>query len=415
MLRVAGYPIGPVLASLPRPAVNHRPGRQSARPSPRSRLSPGPDLGAGDGTRPWRRRGRARQPAACRSTGVAGAGAGHAAWRLKLAIHYLPPVTNHSQYDVVLAGTGQTWFLGGSDVGGHGKPEIERIKNGVPHSAPLPTGPHSWITAASAPSPADIWAVTYLGGSVLNWNGATWRAEPRGGWKAGTRFTGITATSAADVWVFGTSGRRYPGAGTWHFNGSTWTRVNGAAAGIFQASAAGAGDLWGIGNAGAAGNALLHFGGSAWRRVRPSALAGFTLLPRARVVAVRCLGRGLGSGPSEARSFRRPRLDGADHAGADGGDRDVPRRPRRPVGDRQLGPEPVCRARPLGQRDLDEGRRELECRRRGRWPAAWFPEPRVPGGRARRPLRSAAPPPRTATADASRRLDRAVVLARAAG
>jgi hypothetical protein len=211
------------------------------------------------------------------SPGSAGPGTpGAAAWRLRLAIHYLPPPTNHSQYDVVLAGSAQTWFLGGSDVGGHGKPEIERIKNGVPHSAQLPSGPHSWITAASAPSPADIWAVTYLGGSVLSWNGATWRAEPRGGWKDGTRFTGITATSPASVWLFGTSGRRYPGAGTWHFNGSKWTRVTGVAAGIFQASAAGATDIWGIGNAGATGNALLHLGGSAWRRVRPSALAGFT-------------------------------------------------------------------------------------------------------------------------------------------
>ncbi len=218
--------------------------------------------------------------AEARSVSAATAGSVSAAtaadWTLKLAIHYLPPATNRSQYDVVLAGSSQTWFLGGSDVGGHGKPEIERIKNGVPHSALLPPGPHSWITAASAPSPGDIWAVTYLGGSVLNWNGATWRAEPRGGWKTGTRFTGITAISQANVWLFGTSGRRFPGAGTWHFNGRKWTRVKGSAGGIFQAGAAGPGDLWGIGNAGATGNALLHFGGSAWQRVRPAALAGFT-------------------------------------------------------------------------------------------------------------------------------------------
>ena len=99
------------------------------------------------------------------------AAAGTPAWKLRLAIQYLPPATNHSQYDVVLAGSAQTWFLGGSDVGGHGKPEAERIKNGVPRSMALPAGLHSWITAASAPSQADIWAVTFLGGSVLNWNG----------------------------------------------------------------------------------------------------------------------------------------------------------------------------------------------------------------------------------------------------
>lgn len=196
-------------------------------------------------------------------------------WQLKLAIQYLPPVTNHSQYDVVLAEPGQTWFLGGSDVGGRGKPEVEQIKNGVPHSAPLPSGPHSWIIAASATSPTDIWAVTYLGGSVLNWNGSNWRVVPRGSWQAGTRFTGITAISPTNVWVFGTGGRRYAGAGTWHFAGGGWIRVKGAAAGIFQASAAAQADIWGIGNAGGTGNALLHFGGSSWRRMRPPALAGF--------------------------------------------------------------------------------------------------------------------------------------------
>ena len=140
-------------------------------------------------------------------------------------------------------------FLGGTNVAGAGKPKAERIKNGVPESADLPTGAHSWITAASAPSRDDIWAVTFLGGSVLNWNGSAWKTEPRGGWEAGTRFTGITAISATDVWVFGTAGRLHPGAGTWHFTGTAWKRVTGAAGGIFQASAAGRSDIWGIGNA----------------------------------------------------------------------------------------------------------------------------------------------------------------------
>jgi hypothetical protein len=197
-------------------------------------------------------------------------------WTLKLAIHYLPPAANRSQYDVVLAWPGQAWFLGGTDVGGHGKPKAELIKNGNPQATPLPAGAHSWITAASAPSPRDIWAVTFLGGSVLSWSGSAWRTEPRGGWHAGTRFTGITAISQKNVWVFGTPGRLHPGAGTWHFSGTTWKRVKGVAGGIFRASAAGQSDIWGIGNAGHPGNGLFHFGGSAWKRVRPAALAGFT-------------------------------------------------------------------------------------------------------------------------------------------
>ncbi|HEX7993434.1 MAG TPA: hypothetical protein VF506_05890 [Streptosporangiaceae bacterium] len=99
-------------------------------------------------------------------------------WSLKLVIHYLPPATNRSQYDVVLAWGDQSWFFGGTNVTGPGKPEAERIKNGVPQSTVLPSGAHSWITAASAPSPSNIWAVTFLGGSVLNWNGSACRAAP---------------------------------------------------------------------------------------------------------------------------------------------------------------------------------------------------------------------------------------------
>jgi len=197
-------------------------------------------------------------------------------WTLRLAIHYLPPANSRSQYDVMFAWPGQVWFLGGSNIFGHGKPKAERLMNGIPQALPLPTGAHSWITAASAPSRTDIWAVTYLGGSVLEWNGSVWKTAPRGNWNTGTRFTGITALGPTNVWVFGTSGRRFPGAGTWHFNGTSWTRVNGVAGGIFQASAAAKTDIWGIGNEGRTGNALLHFGGSAWRRVRPQALAGFT-------------------------------------------------------------------------------------------------------------------------------------------
>jgi hypothetical protein len=197
-------------------------------------------------------------------------------WSLKLVIHYLPPATNRSQYDVVLSWGSQSWFLGGTNVGGPGKPEAERIRNGVPQSTVLPPGAHSFITAASAPSPSNIWAVTFLGGSVLNWNGSAWKTAPRGAWKAGTRFTGITAISKTNVWVFGTSGRLHPGAGTWHFNGTAWRRVKGVAGGVFQASTVSPSNIWGIGNAGHPFNALFQFTGSTWHQAKPPALAGFT-------------------------------------------------------------------------------------------------------------------------------------------
>jgi hypothetical protein len=203
------------------------------------------------------------------------AGSASSSWTLKLAIQYLP-TTNHSQYDAVVVEPGEVWLLGGSDVGGHGHPVAERLVNGVPQQVQLPSGPHSWITAASALSPHAIWAVTALGGSVLTWNGSAWAVATRGAWKSGTRFTGITAISATDVWVFGTAGRLHPGAGTWHWNGSTWNQAGGAAGGIYQASKASATDLWAVGEAGGTMSALLHRGGKGWQRVRPAALAGFT-------------------------------------------------------------------------------------------------------------------------------------------
>ena len=199
-------------------------------------------------------------------------------WQLKLAIHYLPPQTNRSQYLVALAEPGGTWLLGGSDLGGASLPEAELVRNGIPRSVPLPAGPRSWIAAASASGPGDVWAVTRFGGSVLRWDGSAWAVAPGGGWAKDVRFTGIVVTDAQDVWVFGTSALTQPGAGTWHFTGSAWTRVRGAASYIARASEAGPGDLWGIGGARAAGDpdrALLHYTGVRWVKATPPALAGF--------------------------------------------------------------------------------------------------------------------------------------------
>ncbi len=320
------------------------------------------------------------------------------AWRLKLAIHYLPPVTNRSQYDAVVAEPGQTWLFGGSDVGGHGKPEIERITNGVPHAAGLPAGAHSWIAAASAPAPSDIWAVTYLGGTVLHWNGSAWAAAPRGGWRTGTRFTGITAVSPSDVWVFGTAGRRYPAAGTWHLSGTAWTRVRGAAAEIAQASKAGPGDLWAVGNAGAPGNGLFRSGGRSWRRVRPAALAGFSY---SRVLAlgprdVWVTGSVAGTpklGHYDGRGWTLLTMPGTTIASG------------------------LCRDGRGGLWVIaNSGRLRRRCwtaprPRPGRrswsaatpptrsWPAAWSPAPSGPGARARPPRRAAPRPPATGTDD----------------
>jgi hypothetical protein len=199
-------------------------------------------------------------------------------WALAEAFHYFP-ATNRSQFNTVLVEDGQPWMFGGSNVADHGVPEAEYRANGHWTQATMPAGLQSWIAGASGPAPDYIWAVTYLGGSVLSWNGSVWSVVPGGNWAAGTRFTSVVAAGAGDIWVFGSTGGGFVGAGTWHWDGANWTRSLGAATDIYQASEASATDMWAI--AGGTGRHtalthLVHFSAGSWNRVRPAALAGFS-------------------------------------------------------------------------------------------------------------------------------------------
>ncbi|HXP18461.1 MAG TPA: hypothetical protein VN840_02335 [Streptosporangiaceae bacterium] len=196
-------------------------------------------------------------------------------WTLRQAIQYLPP-SNHSQYLVVIASRHDAWFFGGSNLAGHGVPEVLRRFRGGFRFPALPSGLHSWIAAASAQSPSNIWAVTYLGGAVLRWNGTAWKTVPRGAWRAGTQFTGIDAVGPRSVWLFGGRGRSFAGAGSWHWDSTGWTRVRGIAGGIRQGSAVSARDIWAIGGIGGSLNALFQLSGGTWRHVTPGPLAGFS-------------------------------------------------------------------------------------------------------------------------------------------
>jgi len=197
-------------------------------------------------------------------------------WTLRLATRYVPPDNSRSQYTDVLV-TGRTaWFFGGSNFAGPGRPVAEVRSKGRFHTSQLPRGLHNWITGASAVSQNDIWAVTFLDGKVLHWNGSAWKVVRKGGWGTRGQFTDIVALGSTNVWLFGGHGRAHPGAGTWHLIGSTWTRVRGMAADIAQASAVSATDLWGIGSIRGTRNALLRSDGYAWRQVTPANLVGFT-------------------------------------------------------------------------------------------------------------------------------------------
>ncbi len=199
-------------------------------------------------------------------------------WTLKLATRYLPPVTNHSRYSSVLVQGRTAWFFGGSNFNSKrdGVPEAELRRNGRWHTSPLPSGLQSWIVGASATSGSDIWAVTYLDGKVINWNGTRWTVVPKGPWSPKHQFTGILALPHHNVWLFGAPGSKRTGAGTWHLSGGKWTRVRGMASDLDRASAASRTDVWGIGGLPGSMTALVHFDGSAWHEVSPASLTGFS-------------------------------------------------------------------------------------------------------------------------------------------
>ncbi len=196
-------------------------------------------------------------------------------WVLKLATRYFPPPSSHSQFTSVIAEGRTGWFFGGSNFAGRGRPVV-LLYNGGHRSPALPSGLHSWIAGASAVAPNDIWAVTFLGGSVLHWNGLNWAQVRNGGWSTKAQLTGILAFSPHNVWLFGARGPSHRGAGTWHLSGTKWTQVRGVAADIYRASAVSSSDMWGIGGIRGTLNALLRFRRGKWLHETPANLAGFS-------------------------------------------------------------------------------------------------------------------------------------------
>lgn len=204
------------------------------------------------------------------ATGLPAQGATATGWRVVHRHHY-GAATNFSAY---LAGVATSrhnaWAFGGTNLSGAtpGKPVAEHWDGKVWRGSDLPGGLTGNILAASASAASNVWAVTHLGGTILRWNGTRWSVAkhiPGDG-----QFSGVTAVSRTDVWVFGGPGETN-GLGTWHFNGHTWTNVTGDADGLEVASAVSASNIWGIGSTTAPGNVIEHYTHS-WQPVTASAL-----------------------------------------------------------------------------------------------------------------------------------------------
>lgn len=197
-------------------------------------------------------------------------------WRLVYSKHY-GAAANNSFYGAPLVfSKDNAWALGGTNEGFGYAPSGTPVAvhwNGRAWSGDaLPAGATGYVTAASATSATDIWAVTQYSAYVLRWNGARWSIAthlPANGGEV----TGITAISSTDVWVFG-GGGAIGGIGTWHYNGKTWLQWKGAAAGLERGSAVSGNDIWAVGGALTPDSSVEHFNGKTWQTVTPKGVSG---------------------------------------------------------------------------------------------------------------------------------------------
>jgi hypothetical protein len=203
-------------------------------------------------------------------------------WRVVFTDHY-GAAANQSSYQTVVATSGQdAWAFGLRNFVNNrcGAPVAEHWDGSAWQHSALPKGLISPVAAVSAPAAGDVWAVTEFGGDILHWNGSAWSVAekltgPRRPCGLGNDLTGVTAFSPDNVWVFGGGGIS-TGFGAWHFNGKTWTKLTGLAAGIFDASALSPTNIWAVGSVKNPDDAILHYNGKTWRQVTAPALKGLS-------------------------------------------------------------------------------------------------------------------------------------------
>jgi hypothetical protein len=204
-------------------------------------------------------------------------------WRLLSSLHHGPASDINGLNSVVPVSKTDAWAFGGSNVDGTpGNTPIAEHWNGSHwNTAALPAGLTGEVGAGSAPSRSDIWAVGTgtKNGYVLHYNGKKWLVAKR--WKQtgglAQFFSGITAFSATNVWVFGGPGGN-PGFGAWHLHGRTWTKVSGVPADITEASALSASNIWAFGASTTAPNAIVeHYNGHSWKQQKAAALDNLQL------------------------------------------------------------------------------------------------------------------------------------------
>ncbi|MEU8799336.1 hypothetical protein [Spirillospora sp. NPDC048819] len=150
------------------------------------------------------------------------------------------------------------------------RPIARRWAGGVWHDVDLPDGVVGGIDAASTTSARNVWAIADYGdagpSSALRWDGKTWSISHQ--WADGLTSDVIT-TGRRDVWVFGYS-RAGAGVGTWHFDGSRWSRADVGDLLPERGSVVSARDIWAVGaqrSTGCGDRTVAHYDGRRWSAV----------------------------------------------------------------------------------------------------------------------------------------------------
>jgi hypothetical protein len=174
------------------------------------------------------------------------------------------------------------WAVGGVKVGRHGGVTLFEHWNGTAWSVDTADSVSGGMGAVLDLSPTNAYAVGHANGSILeHWDGTSWSTVtlPDAGFGTLGGLQTISATSASDIWLVGTSAGQ---AEALHFNGTAWSVVPmaqppagpfGSTVEIGAVTAISTADAWAVGEDN--GNTLIeNWNGTSWNIV-PSPSPGF--------------------------------------------------------------------------------------------------------------------------------------------
>jgi hypothetical protein len=178
-----------------------------------------------------------------------------AAWRVVKTV----TGSNFPQFTALTAtGPRSAWAF---EVSGNTRTEAWQLSGSTWTRRAFPGKVNEPVVSASSSSATNVWAFTF-DDQAVRWNGSTWTVVKQ---FSGNIGSGL-AVNRTDVWVFGLEAGHL---GTWHFNGSGWTRVS-SGRGLFGASALSPTSIWAYGS-----TSVAHWNGRSWTRTSVA-----RLLPR---------------------------------------------------------------------------------------------------------------------------------------